>query len=167
MKDITDTMVSIIGARPVGSEANNQAVEFLREIAADMNYETTLIPFPCNRWEPMPSIAERGGVSTTLYPSPFSRPFNGMGEAVHIGTVAELKGLSTDLNDKILVLTGDIANDPLMPKNFPFYYPDEHKQVIDLLEEKRPLAIVSVTGKHPMCGLNPFPMFEDGNFNIP
>ena len=39
--------------------------------------------------------------------------------------------------------------------------------MINLLEEKKPAAIIAVTGKHPMCGLNPYPLFEDGNFQIP
>ncbi len=37
----------------------------------------------------------------------------------------------------------------------------------DLLEEKQPKALIAVTGKNPMCGLKPFPIFEDGNFTIP
>jgi aminopeptidase YwaD len=73
----------------------------------------------------------------------------------------------TDINDKILLLQGEIAKESLQPKDFPFYYPDEHKQIIDLLEEKKPKAIIAATGKHPMVGLSPFPMFEDGNFTIP
>ena len=69
--------------------------------------------------------------------------------------------------NKILILTQELAKEPLQPKDYPFYYPEEHKQLINLLEEKSPLAIIAVTGKHSMCGLDPFPLFEDGNFLIP
>jgi len=31
----------------------------------------------------------------------------------------------------------------------------------------KPKAIIAVTGKNPACGLDPFPMFEDGNFSVP
>jgi aminopeptidase YwaD len=60
-----------------------------------------------------------------------------------------------------------LTQTPLQPKNYPFYYPDEHKKLITLLEQKKPKAIIAATEKHPMCGLNPFPIFEDGNFLIP
>lgn len=82
-----------------------------------------------------------------------------------VSTLEELK--NKNITTKIVILNGDLTQQPMQPKNFPFYYPDEHKTIIDLLEEKQPKAIIAITGKHPMCGLNPFPMFEDGNFQIP
>jgi hypothetical protein len=32
----------------------------------------------------------------------------------------------------------------LQPRNFPFYYPNEHKTIIDLLEDKQPNAIIAI-----------------------
>jgi aminopeptidase YwaD len=82
-----------------------------------------------------------------------------------VESLAELERM--DQSDSILILAGNLATTPLMPKNYPFYYPDEHKYIIELLEAKAPLAIIALTGRHPMCGLAPFPLFEDGNFRIP
>ena len=57
-----------------------------------------------------------------------------------------------------------------MPKNFPFYNPDEHKHIIDLLETKPPRAIIAATSRDPEMvgsGVYPFPLIEDGDFDIP
>jgi aminopeptidase YwaD len=56
-----------------------------------------------------------------------------------------------------------------MPKNFVFYNPEEHQHIIALLEQKRPAAIISITGRNTALagGVYPFPMFEDGDFDIP
>lgn len=67
----------------------------------------------------------------------------------------------------IWLLSGKITESPLQPKNYPFYYPDEHKHLISLFEEKQPKAVIAATGKNSLNGQNPFPLFEDGNFLIP
>ncbi len=56
-----------------------------------------------------------------------------------------------------------------MPKYFPFYNPDEHQEIIRLLEQKAPLAIIAATDRNPelVGALYPFPLFEDGDFDIP
>jgi len=73
------------------------------------------------------------------------------------------------VQDKILVLHGSLASQPLMPKNFPFYNPKEHKNIIGILEEKKPAAIIALTSKSPQTAgaLDPFALFEDGDFSIP
>ena len=57
----------------------------------------------------------------------------------------------------------------MMPKNFTLYNPDRHQAIIRALEAQRPAAVVAATGKHPqMAGaICPFPLFEDGDFEIP
>jgi len=66
-------------------------------------------------------------------------------------------------------MKGEICSEQLMPKNFVFYNPDEHKKIINLFEEKKPAAIITATSKNPeMVGaLYPFPLIVDGDFNIP
>jgi aminopeptidase YwaD len=56
-----------------------------------------------------------------------------------------------------------------MPKNFKFYNPPEHQEIYRLLESKLPAAILTATGRNPeLAGaVYPFPMIEDGDFNIP
>jgi aminopeptidase YwaD len=69
----------------------------------------------------------------------------------------------------MILLRGDLAREPLMPKNFPFYNPDQHKRIIQLLETKKPQAIIAATSRNPeLAGaVYPFPLIEDGDFNIP
>jgi aminopeptidase YwaD len=56
-----------------------------------------------------------------------------------------------------------------MPKNFPFYNPEHHQRILGLLEQKRPLAILAATSRDPALagGVYPFPLIEDGDFDIP
>ena len=74
-----------------------------------------------------------------------------------------------DATGKILLLRGEIAKEQIMPKNFVFYNPEEHQRIYRLLEEKQPAAIISATTRNPeLAGaVYPFPMFEDGDFDIP
>lgn len=56
-----------------------------------------------------------------------------------------------------------------MPKNFVFYNPEEHQRLISILEKSNPKAIICATGHNGALagGVYLFPMFEDGDFNIP
>jgi aminopeptidase YwaD len=83
------------------------------------------------------------------------------------GTVEELATI--DASDRILLLCGDLTKEQLMPKKFPFYNPDTHKEILKLLEAKNPRAIIAATGRNPELagGVYPFPLIEDGDFDIP
>jgi len=56
-----------------------------------------------------------------------------------------------------------------MPKNFVFYNPEKHQQIISLLEKGKPRAIICATGRNAALagGVYPFPLIEDGDFDIP
>jgi aminopeptidase YwaD len=79
----------------------------------------------------------------------------------------ELEALEAE--DSILLVRGELAREQLMPKSFTFYNPDEHKRIIRLLEEKKPQAVIAATSRNPeMAGaVYPFPLIEDGDFDIP
>lgn len=165
MKTTTEFLDEIVKERPVGTDPNQYVLNILQEEALQRGYDFILLPFECKVWERGKSFIETGNSSYEVYPSPFSKPYNGPGDMIVVHSLEELA--EADFCGKLLFLRGAIAADSLMPKDYPFYYPDEHKQIIDLLEEKQPRAVIAVTGRHPMCGLEPFPMFEDGNFSIP
>jgi aminopeptidase YwaD len=72
--------------------------------------------------------------------------------------------------DVVLLLRGELTTEQLMPKSFPFYNPDHHKRIIQLLERCRPQAIIAATSRdQEMVGgaVYPFPLVEDGDFDIP
>ena len=157
-------LVSQIGERPVGSDANNEACLYLAGLGEDMGYETHHIPFECLRWDRGPSSLRVEGREIEIHGGPFSPPLDGSFDIEHVSTVEELRDV--DMQGKLLFISGPLAADPLMPKDFPLYYPDEHKEIIDLIEKGAPAGIVAFTGKHPLCGLDPYPLFEDGGLGI-
>jgi aminopeptidase YwaD len=71
--------------------------------------------------------------------------------------------------NRVLLLRDELTREQLMPKNFPFYNPDSHKRIVHLLEKKQPKAIIAATSRNPELagGLYPFPLIEDGDFDIP
>ena len=156
---------SFIGERPVGSKANNMILDIIQVEAEQIGLEVVSHPFECKIWDKGKSYIISGNESYEIFPSPFSRQYQGYGEIEVIHSIEELNRI--DINDKIVFLQGNISKEQLQPKDFSFYYPEDHKHIIDLLEGKNPKALIAVTGKHPMCGLDPFPLFEDGNFSVP
>lgn len=151
--------------RAVGTKGNNEIIQFLREFFEKSGYTVKSMPFTCTVWEESASAIEWENRKLKIRVSPYSKSFCGEGMIKIVETMDELSEL--ECKDTILLLTGELSKEPLQPKDYPFYYPDEHKNLIDLLEQKKPLAIIAATGKHPMCGLDPYPLFEDGNFLIP
>lgn len=151
--------------RPVGTESNTKILNYLEQEFINAGYEVTSLPFDCVVWNHEKSKMRAGNIELNINPSPFSKSFNGCGKAVIIEYLKELQNLN--LNEKIIVLCGELTKRPLQPKEFPFYYPDEDKAIISLLESQKPKAIICITGKSQLSGMNPFTMFEDGNFSIP
>ncbi len=153
------------GERPLGTEANRNAAEYLATEAERMGYEVTRLPFKCARWVKGPSFLDREGARVEVFPGPFSPAYDKWCDAVLVTSTQQLK--RTKCEGKIVFLRGPIAKEPLMPLDYPFYFPERHKEIYALLDERKPAAIVAVTGKHPACGLEPYPLFDDASFKIP
>ena len=77
-----------------------------------------------------------------------------------MATVEELEAAAPA--HKLLLLHGEIARQPLMPKNFPFYSDDAHQRIVTALEASAAAAIITAAGT-----AEPAPMIEDGDFDIP
>lgn len=153
------------GERPLGTEANRNAAAYLASEAERMGYAVDRLPFKCIRWGKGPSFLDRGGTKVDVSASPFSPAFDKWCDAVAVSSTQQLK--RTRCEGKIVFLLGEIAKEPLMPLDYPFYFPDAHREIYALLDERKPAAILAVTGKHPSCGLEPYPLFDDANFKIP
>jgi len=156
-----------IPTRRVGSQGNRDANEYLAETFASFGFEIERQPFECIDW-----VQEGAQLSLNDEPfqvrvGPFTVACRAQAPLVVLSSVEELE--SADVQDKILLLRGEITREQLMPKNFPFYNPDEHKRIISLLETKRPRAVLTATGRNPESSgaVYPFPMIEDGDFDIP
>jgi len=157
-------LAKIAKPRPVGTPQNREITDFIESYLQDLGYETNKIPFGCKVWESEESFLVVAN-KLTLQVSPYSQPFAGTGKAVVVRNQEELE--KAECKNKILFLTKELAQESLQPKDYPFYYPDEHKAIIECLETKKPSAIIAVTGETCMSGLRPFPVIEDGNFYIP
>lgn len=151
--------------RAVGTAGNQKVTALVKEQLEQNGYEVTNLPFQCMVWEDAESWIEWDSRKQSVSVSPYSKTFDGEGTAQAVSSVEALADLSCE--ESIVFLTGELSAESLQPKDYPFYYPDEHKRIIDLLESKKPLAVIAVTGKDALSGMEPFPMFDDGNFEIP
>lgn len=156
-----------IPERCVGSDGNRSATRFFENEMRRFGWETELQEFDAIDWK-------EGGAELTVkdqpfdvHVSPYSLGFQGQGDLIDAATASALSSL--DLFGKIVLLHGEIAKEQLMPKNFVFFNPEEHQDIIATLEKGQPKAIISATGRNPSLagGVYPFPLIEDGDFNIP
>lgn len=162
---INELMKVIAKERPVGTQENSMLINYLEKLFADMDYSTRSLPFNCLVWSKDNSTVNISGQKYDISPSPFSKPFSGAAQCIIVGSLDELK--EADSRGKILILQNELTKTSMQPKDYPFYYPDEHREIINMLENSGAIAILTVTGKHPIYELNPFYFFEDGNFILP
>jgi len=156
-----------ISNRHVGSPVARAATAFFADTIAHFGFEIEIQEFTCIDWDYGDARLIARGESFAAFPGPYSLPCHLEAPLVQATSIGELKALDTP--GKILQLHGDIAKEPIMPKSFVFYNPEEHQEIIRLLEEKPPSAIIAATQRNPEMagGVYPFPMFEDGDFDIP
>ena len=162
-----DMLCRTIPDRSVGSEGNREATSFFEKEISSIGWETESAEFDAFDWQDGGATLRSEKSEFEILVSPYSLGFKGEADLVSAGTVSELE--NTDIRDKIILLHGEIAREQLMPKNFVFYNPEEHQKIISLLEHGGPKAIISATGRNAALagGVYPFPLIEDGDFNIP
>lgn len=156
-----------IGERPVGSATNGAATDFFAEAIRHPGFDVETPVFDCIDWRQEGACLTVSGERIEVSPSPYSL---GVSAEAPLAAVESVEALATaDVQGKILLLHGPIAGEPLMPKNFPFYNPEEHQEIIRLLERGAPRAVICATGRHSGMagGMYPFPMIEDGDFDVP
>ena len=156
-----------IPSRRVGSQGNQQATAFFKSILQEFNFKAESQPFDCIDQRLGEIRLSTDGRDFEAFISPYTLVCDVCTDLVIESTIDELE--TVDAHGKILLLRGEIAKEQLMPKNFVFYNPEEHQRIYRLLEEKQPAAIISATTRNPeLAGaVYPFPMFEDGDFDIP
>ena len=153
--------------RHVGGPGNRTATTHFAERAAALGWQVERTPFPCAEWEYGEASLQVGGNRFDLHVGPYSLPCSARVRLMEAMDPADLE--TPAIADAVVLLHGPIAAHQVMPKEFPFYYPDEHRRIIDSLERYRPTAVIAATGRDPeMVGSQyPFPLFEDGNLDIP
>ncbi|MFC2155583.1 M28 family peptidase [Acidobacteriota bacterium] len=166
-KQYLHTLCVSIPTRCVGSDGNRRATKFFADAISSFGFKTKCPEFDCMDWS-QDSISLRVENQTfAAFISPYSVGCDIEAPLCIASTVEEMERI--DASGKIILLQGHIAKEQLMPKNFPFYNPDEHKKVYRLLETKGLKAIIAATSRNPELagGVYPFPLIEDGDFDIP
>ena len=152
--------------RSVGSKGNRFSTDYFNRVLNELGWQTRSQEFDALNWEGSGARLESGGRTFELLVSPYSAGCDVISEMLAVDTVEKLS--ETEIGEKIVLLYGPIAREQLMPKNFVFYNPAKHQHIIRLLEQKKPAAIISATGRSEMAGgTYPFPLIEDGDFKIP
>jgi len=150
-----------IGARPTGSAKNRAALEYASGVFQKSGFLTSKQEFDCIDWINSGAALRIDCKNIPVVPAEYSLACDIEAEFVCIESAAALRG--AELSGKIAVLYGGLCQEPLMPKNFEFWNPDEHRQIIALLEEKNPRAIITVSPQED----SPVHIIQDGDFNIP
>ena len=162
-----ETLCNDIADRSVGSDGNRQATRYFQDVLESLCWLTDSQAFQAMDWHD-------GGATLTVDQrefqvrvSPYSPGCSATAELISGSNLSELE--RGDFQGKILLLYGELAKEQLMPKNFVFYNPEEHQQIVSLLEESKVKAIIAATGRNAALagGVYPFPLIEDGDFDIP
>ncbi len=156
-----------IQSRRVGSAGNQAASRYAASVLHSHGFAVETPTFECIDWKADGASVAAGGESFEAFPSPYSLGCRAEARLLCAATVEELE--SGEACGRVLLLRGDLAREPVMPKDFPFYNPDEHKRLIARLESLRPAAILTAARRNAeMVGaVYPYPMFEDGDFDLP
>ncbi|NIM11355.1 MAG: M28 family peptidase [Candidatus Aminicenantes bacterium] len=162
-----ETLCSVKPNRRTGSPGNREATAFFAGIVNQLGYTVDTTPFACLDFTGGQASLECKGNSFEINVSPYSLGCDVAAELITVSSVEELE--QCRCGGKILLMKGEICREQLMPKNFVFYNPDDHKKIYALLEEKKPAGIITATEKKPelVGALYPFPLIVDGDFDIP
>ena len=166
-REYLKTLCLDIPERPTGSEGNRHATSFFIEQVRRYGWEVESHKFNAQDWHHEGAELTVGDYAVEVFPSPYSMGCKLDGELVVAGTLRELK--ETDCQGMILLLHGELAKEQLMPKNFVFYNPEQHQAIIRTIESKEPAALLCATSRNAALagGVYPFPLIEDGDFDIP
>ena len=147
-----------------GNEAAN--VLFARVVAAQ-GFAVSSFEFECLDWRSGDAWVEVAGRQLPLHAGPYSLPVSASARLASAGSVEELE--TRDYHGAVLLLHGAVTAGQLMPKDFPFYNPEAHRRIVAALEAQAPVTVLAATARDPgMVGSQyPFPLIEDGDFDIP
>ncbi len=156
-----------IGERCVGSPGNKKATDYAAKVMREFGFQVETPGFDCFDWEDRGSELIVGNESFRVLSNPYTSGGEIRAPLSAAATIEELE--QVEANGKIVFLYGQIAAEQLMPKNFTFYNPDEHRRINELLENRGFIAVLTATSRNPETagGVYPFPLIEDGDFNLP
>ena len=161
------TLAAEFTDRSVGSEGNLEATRFFRDKLISLGWDVETQEFEAIDWKDGGATLNVTGADFNVLVSPYSKSCSVTAPLTGVGNMNELE--TGNFRDKIIFLHGEIAREQLMPKNFVFYNPESHQKIISLLESCGAKALICATGRNAALagGVYPFPLIEDGDFDIP
>jgi aminopeptidase YwaD len=140
--NMIDTLLKLtsLGARPIGSSANQSAADMIREGFRSFGLDTEEQPYPCTAWEVEDVLLELGNERLDAIANPFSLACDVTAPLVSAGTLTELESISA--HGKFLLLYGDLVRAPLSPKSW-FLKDERDEHIIQILESMGPAAIIA------------------------
>jgi aminopeptidase YwaD len=153
--------------RAPGTPGNIHATRYFSRVASGLGFSVRNLPLSVIDTQFSEAYIRIGEVQYSLHTGLYSLGVDHSATIVAASTRDELQNCNAQGN--ILLMHGSLTTEPLMPRNYPFYNPDEHQTLYAQIEQKQPAAIIAITGKHPglHAAKSPFPLFEDGDFDIP
>lgn len=148
-----------IGPRPVGSAGNRAAGEYIHQVMAANGLEVTRQAYPCPDWEALATELTLDGRALAAAANPFSRPCDLTAPIVPLKSMDELR--QSDLRGRIAVLHGALVKNGLTPSYAIYIF--EPDPVVVLLEEKQPLAVITVNSRPGSSQ----PLIEDWAISLP
>ena len=167
IKKHLEVLCSEIGERRVGSKRNRRATNYAAQVLKQASWQVEETELAVMDWKTEGATLRCGGETFEVFSSHYSLGCDVRGELVAVDSVTVLE--QADITGKVVMLHGEIAAGQIAPKNFPFWNPEEHQHIVALLERGKPLALVCATERNSATagGVYPFPLFEDGDFDIP
>jgi aminopeptidase YwaD len=164
--DLTKLCVRIDN-RHVGSQGNRDAGQYVAKRMTAAGLIVTQPEFDCIDWEHGDITLKVASQPVAAFISPYSPSCEISGPFATAANIAELE--VRDFAGKIAVFHGDLCQEQIVPRNYVFYNRAEHQKILQLIDAKQPPAIIAITSHNPETtgGEYPFPLFEDGDFNIP
>ena len=150
-----------IGPRATGSSGNKLAVDYAAEKFRLLGFDVQLQEFPCMNWQNDGAELFVDGQAVEVEAAEYAMPCDVSGEMICVQTIQELQ--TADLANKICVMYGDLCKEPIMPKSMVFWNPEDHQAIIRELEQKQPLAVITVSFLEEVA----VPIIQDGDFTVP
>lgn len=155
-----NTLGKTIGERPTGSLSNRQAMEYIGKQLECFGYPVRYQLFDGPEWNIRNVSCRINDKVLPVVVNPYSSSCTVSAPIIPVKNLMELRNVG--MLGSIAIMHGDLTKEPLMPKNFPFYTHESHQEIIRLLEEKKPDAVICISPKS-----DPVPVIIDGDFPIP
>lgn len=149
-----------IGARPGGSVGNQAAAAYIESVYRRCGLAVEVQEFACPAWEELGAWLCLQNSALPVAANPYSPSCLVTAPVTPVHTRAELEQL--DLEGKLAVLYGELVRRPLPAKAWRFK-DEADARVVELLEAKRPAAILTV--QHRSGEIER--LIEDWEFHVP